>query len=89
MTRDDSLWPLANALNTLLTRFQRSYKAEKEFQHLQMMIPSLVNKIQAAEQSHQSLPLFSRTSTSLDPLLLCLSGKNVNTPTPLDAHFRE
>jgi hypothetical protein len=90
MTRDDSLWPLANALNTLLTRFQRSYKAEKEIQHLQMMtIPSLVNKIQAAEQSHQSLPIFSRTSTSLDPLLLCLSGKNVNTPTPLDAHFRE
>ena len=89
MTRDNSLWPLANALNILLTRFQRAIKAEHEVQRLQMRIPSLVNTIQAAEQLQQPLPTFSRTSTPLDPLLLCLSGKRLNTPSPLDSHFRE
>lgn len=88
MTRDHTLWPLANALNTLLTRFQRASKTEQEIQRFQMMHSSLVNAIQAAEQSGKPLPMFPRTSTSLDSLLLCLSGKKFATPPPPDVSFR-
>lgn len=82
MTRAHTLWPLANALNTLLTRFQRASKTEQEIQRFQQMLPALVNAIQVAEQSGKPLPVFSRTSSSIDPLLSCLSGKKITTPPP-------
>lgn len=88
LTRDHTLWPLANALNTLLTRFQRASKAEQEIQRFQKMIPVLFNAIQAAEQSGKPLPIFPRTSSPIDPLLSCLCGRKITMPHPPDASFR-
>jgi hypothetical protein len=89
MTRENSLWPLANALNILLTRFQRASKAEQELQRFQQILPSLVSAIQTAEQRHAPLPYFTRTSTILDPLLLSLSGKKLTTPAGPGSYQRE
>jgi large-conductance mechanosensitive channel len=87
LTQDNSLWPLANALNTLLTRFQRSYRAEQDLQHIQTIIPQLVTTMRNAEQSQRPLPSFTHTSTPLDPLLVYLSGKRLQPPQ--DMYFRE
>jgi hypothetical protein len=89
LTQDHALWPLANALNTLLTRFNRSCKAERELQHIQNLLPQLVNTLQDAEQTQQPVPAFSRTFTSLDPLFSWLSGKWVVSPPPGYSRSRE
>lgn len=89
MTRENSLWPLANALNILLTRFQRASKAEQELQRFHQVLPSLVSAVQTAEQRHTSLPYFTRTSTVLDPLLLSLSGKKLTTHAAPGSYQRE
>ncbi len=76
-TRDNSLWPLASALNTLLTRFQRAIMAEQQLQQGQKTLSSLLKAVQIAEQTQQPLPQFPRSSTSIDPLLVALSGKKI------------
>lgn len=80
LTQDHALWPLANALNTLLTRFNRSYKAERELQLIQQVLPPVVNVLQDAEQAQRPVPIFPRTATSLDPLFSWLSGKRLISP---------
>lgn len=82
----DTLWPLANALNTLLTRFQRTSKLEQD---TQKVLPQLIRAIQIAEQTQQSLPHFPSTSTYLDPLLVLLSDKRVSRSSAQDMGFRE
>ncbi|MBA2396590.1 MAG: hypothetical protein H0V70_28025 [Ktedonobacteraceae bacterium] len=78
LTQDHALWPLANALNTLLTRFQRSVKAEQNMQRVQVMLPPIVNALQEAEQQQRPLPAFQHTATPLDPLLSWLSGRFIS-----------
>jgi hypothetical protein len=82
LTQEHALWPLSNALNTLLTRFQRASQAEKELLQLQRMILPLVRALQDAEQAQKPLPPFPRTATSIDPLLAWLSGKRLASRPP-------
>lgn len=77
LTKENVLWPLANALNNLLSRFQRSQKAEQELQYIWVLLPEIVNRIQEAERRGQPIAPFPRTKTSLDPLLSWLSGKTL------------
>jgi hypothetical protein len=78
LTQDNALWPLANALNTLLTRFQRAARAEKSLQQIQVILPPIVNKLQIAEQQQAPVPVFQSTGTPLDPLLSWLSGRLIS-----------
>jgi hypothetical protein len=78
LTQDHALWPLASALNTLLTRFQRSIKAEQHIQKVQVILPFIVNTLQEAEQQQRSVPTFQHTGTPLDPLLSWLGGRVVS-----------
>lgn len=80
LTQDHMLWPLANALNILLTRFQRAIKAEQGVQRLQIILPPVLHGLQQAEQRHERIPTFQRTNTPLDPLLHWLSGKVITRP---------
>lgn len=79
MAQDRALWPLSNALNTLLTRFQRSSRADRELQQIQQMILTLVQTLQTAEQAQQPVPHFPRTATAIDPVLAWLGGKRVSS----------
>jgi hypothetical protein len=78
LTQDHALWPLANALNTLLTRFQRSVKTEQQIQTIQVILPPIVNALQEAEVQQRPLPVFQHTGTPLDPLLSWLSGRIIS-----------
>jgi hypothetical protein len=78
LTQDHALWPLANALNTLLTRFQRSVKTEQHIQKIQVILPPIVNALQEAELQQRPLPAFQHTGTPLDPLLSWLSGRIIS-----------
>jgi large-conductance mechanosensitive channel len=78
LTQDHALWPLANALNTLLTRFQRSIKAEQNMQKVQVILPPIVNALQEAELQQRPVPAFQHTGTPLDPLLSWLSGRTIS-----------
>lgn len=78
LTQDHALWPLANALNTLLTRFQRAVRAEQSLQQIQVILPPIVNKLQEAEQHQRPVPAFQHTGTPLDPLLSWLNGRIIS-----------
>lgn len=89
LTQDHALWPLANALNNLLTRFQRYHNSEKELQYIQNILPPLVHALQNAEQEQRPIPAFPRTSTAIDPLFSWLSGKRLIPPSPGYSHSQE
>jgi hypothetical protein len=73
------LWPLANALNTLVTRFQRSWRAEQELVATQRALASLLNTLQHSEQTQQPIQAF-HTSQTLEPLANYLNGKKLTPP---------
>jgi hypothetical protein len=79
LTKDNALWPLSQALNMLLTRFQRASQAEQQLEQTRRLLSQLVQTLQHAEHEHKSLPNFSRTSTPLDALLAQLSGKKLSS----------
>jgi hypothetical protein len=87
LAKDNVLWPLANALNTLLARFQRSYNAEQELQRIWLFLPHVVNTLQEAEKNQQPIPQFQRTMTPLDPLLSWLSGRTFSSQSSPDQPF--
>ena len=76
LTRDNMLWQIARALNTLLVRFQRAAQAEAELRRVEQAVAYYVNSIQQAEQDHQ-LPALPLGRTHLDPLIAALQGKTL------------
>lgn len=82
LSRESTLWPLSNALNTLLTRFQRSSQAERELHQIQQILYPIIQTLQETEQTQKPIPHFPHTATSLDPLLTWLSGKRLAARSP-------
>ncbi len=66
--RDRVLWQLASALNTLITRFQRSIHAEAELQKTQKDIKHVAEMLQSAKAGQQ-VQWPSPGETTLDPLI--------------------
>ncbi len=76
LSQDNSLWQIARALNTLLTRYQRAAVAERELQRAEQAVRFTVSVVQQAEQQQQ-LPCLTFTHTAIDPLIVALQGKTL------------
>lgn len=81
LSHDTLLWPLANALNTLLSRHQQLAAFEMQQKRLEQVLQALLRALQEAEQKQQPLPNFPHTSTSIDFILRQLAGKYVSSPS--------
>jgi hypothetical protein len=77
LNRDNMLWQIAKALNTLLVRFQRAAQAERELQRVEQIVAYYVESLQQAEQEQSSLVL-PLAHTPLDPLMIALQGKTID-----------
>ena len=76
LTQESELWQIANSLNTLLARFQRSTKIEHEYQRMINVLADVIQALQDAERN-QTSPHLALTGTPLDPLIIALQGKTL------------
>lgn len=88
LTRGQALWPLANALNTLLSRHQRLVRVEQQQKRLEQALLALTQTLYEAEVRQQALPAFPQTSTQLDPILKQLSNKQLG-PAGINTRNRQ
>lgn len=77
-TSDNVLWPIAGALNNLLSRVQHWRHETDEFQRTQQAILWLTQSMAHAQQ-YDHFSRLERTGTILDPLILELNSQRVET----------
>jgi uncharacterized membrane protein YgdD (TMEM256/DUF423 family) len=87
LTRDNKLWQVASALNTLLVRYQRAAQAERKLERVDQAVISYVHHIQQAEQQQQ-IPILPLTRTNIDPLIAVLQGKTLGQVQPARQHLK-
>jgi len=82
LAQDHKLWPIAQALNSLLIRLQRASLSERELHRAQHAVTITVKIIQKSSQERQKAHI-PFTQTAIDPLIAAIQGKTFAFTRPL------